>query len=75
MTFGDIFDGGTSAGLLDGARDAVELLVAFVAIFGDSIGMLVAEPILFSSVVFHRLRDVLKGQRVLFVQQHSYRGR
>ena len=70
MSFSDIFNGGTSAGLLDGAWYAIELLVVFIAIFGDTIGVLVAESILFSFVYFHGLCDILESKRVFFVH-HS----
>ena len=66
---GDVLDDCSSAGVLDGAGNAVQLGEISVPILGDSLRMLVAVGFLVGvvmfvrfEVLFHGLGDALKGE-------------
>ena len=66
--FGDVLDDCSSAGILDGTRNAVQLGMIYIPVLGDALGMLIASWFLvivmfvLSEMLFHGLSDALEGE-------------
>lgn len=65
----EVLDEAALAGLLDGAGGAVGQVRVPVPVLRRLVGVVVAQPLLLRPLDLHRLRDVLEGQRVLFLKE------